>query len=456
MMRAAHSLKGAARIVGLDAAVGVAHALEDCFVAVQEGRCRLEPPHIDILLNAVDFINSISMLPENEFMSWLIAHETEVQNVVSSVQSVLNATESAAPSESASPPVPPPPKVDPPRGRAKPPEPAPRRRAGRSRAFGRPGSGRPRRPRYRREPARADGLAGEALVQSRQLRPFVDSLMMLKRQHSALLETLQILLNCADVTNGAASCGELLTLAKSQAGQSWQALNDRMEAFENFARRNEDLPAACITKCDEPHASSRRRRAGFPRLVRDVARQLGKNVKFEVIGETTGVDRDILDKLEAPLNHLIRNCAGPRHRTARGTRRPANRKPARSAWKRATARGCSRSSLPTTAGASIEPARVEDSGRGLATAAMTAAMTEAELLEFLFLPGFSTKDKLRKSPAAASDWMSSRTWCGPSVGSFGCLRRSAGEHGSRSNCRSPCRSFAPCWSGFAANRTPSP
>ncbi len=126
MMRTAHSLKGAARIVGLDAAVGVAHALEDCFVAVQEGRCRLEPPHIDILLNAVDFINSISMLPENEFMSWLIAHETEVQNVVSSVQSVLNATESAAPSESASPPVPPPPKVDPPaRVAPKPPEPAP-------------------------------------------------------------------------------------------------------------------------------------------------------------------------------------------------------------------------------------------------------------------------------------------------------------------------------------------
>ncbi len=47
---------------------------------------------------------------------------------------------------------------------------------------------------------------------------------------------------------------------------------------------------------------------GFPRMVRDVARQLGKSVRFEVLGETTGVDRDILDKLEAPLNHLIRNA----------------------------------------------------------------------------------------------------------------------------------------------------
>ena len=47
---------------------------------------------------------------------------------------------------------------------------------------------------------------------------------------------------------------------------------------------------------------------GFPRMVRDVARQLGKSVEFRIAGETTGVDRDILDKLEAPLNHLIRNA----------------------------------------------------------------------------------------------------------------------------------------------------
>ena len=243
------SLKGAARIVGLDAAVGVAHALEDCFVAVQEGRCRLEPPHIDILLNAVDFINSISVLPENEFMSWLIAHETEVQNVVSSVQSVLNATESAAPSESASPPVPPPPKVDPPaRVAPKPPEPAP--------------AVEPAAPALSVAPEAADrvvrvtaesltrlmGLAGEALVQSRQLRPFVDSLMMLKRQHSALLDTLQILIDRADVTNGAGVVRELLTRGSLRPGNP-PSLERSDGGVRNFARRTRILPAACITKC---------------------------------------------------------------------------------------------------------------------------------------------------------------------------------------------------------------
>lgn len=42
---------------------------------------------------------------------------------------------------------------------------------------------------------------------------------------------------------------------------------------------------------------------GFPRMVRDIARQLGKQVTLKLVGETTPVDRDILAQLEAPLTH---------------------------------------------------------------------------------------------------------------------------------------------------------
>ena len=56
LMRAAHSLKGAARIVGLDAAVRVAHAMEDCLVAAKKGKLVLEPVHVDILLQGVDLL----------------------------------------------------------------------------------------------------------------------------------------------------------------------------------------------------------------------------------------------------------------------------------------------------------------------------------------------------------------------------------------------------------------
>ncbi|MFM7242985.1 MAG: Hpt domain-containing protein, partial [Planctomycetaceae bacterium] len=60
MMRAAHSLKGAARIVGLDPAVRVAHALEDVFVAAGKGRFQVRQRHGDRLLAAIDFLTAIS------------------------------------------------------------------------------------------------------------------------------------------------------------------------------------------------------------------------------------------------------------------------------------------------------------------------------------------------------------------------------------------------------------
>lgn len=61
-MRAAHSLKGAARIVGIDAGVSVAHVMEDCLVEAQEGRLRLRPEHIDALLQGTDLLMRIATL----------------------------------------------------------------------------------------------------------------------------------------------------------------------------------------------------------------------------------------------------------------------------------------------------------------------------------------------------------------------------------------------------------
>src|SRR5471032_2042505 len=59
-MRAAHSLKGAARIVGLDAGVSVSHVMEDCLVSAQEGRLYLRPEHIDALLQGTDLLMRIA------------------------------------------------------------------------------------------------------------------------------------------------------------------------------------------------------------------------------------------------------------------------------------------------------------------------------------------------------------------------------------------------------------
>jgi len=59
-MRATHSLKGAARIVGLAVGVSVAHAMEDCFVAAQQGRLTLRQKQIDLLLGATDLLSAVT------------------------------------------------------------------------------------------------------------------------------------------------------------------------------------------------------------------------------------------------------------------------------------------------------------------------------------------------------------------------------------------------------------
>ena len=59
MMRAAHSIKGAARIVGIAPAVRLAHVMEDCFTATKEGRMTLSSEAVDVLLQGVDTLQRI-------------------------------------------------------------------------------------------------------------------------------------------------------------------------------------------------------------------------------------------------------------------------------------------------------------------------------------------------------------------------------------------------------------
>src|SRR5262245_8561706 len=70
LMRAAHSMKGAARIVNLQAAVSIAHAMEDCFFAAQNAQLTLNQSSIDLLLRGVDLLLTISKRTESDIAQW--------------------------------------------------------------------------------------------------------------------------------------------------------------------------------------------------------------------------------------------------------------------------------------------------------------------------------------------------------------------------------------------------
>ncbi|TFZ33427.1 hybrid sensor histidine kinase/response regulator, partial [Pseudomonas syringae] len=80
--------------------------------------------------------------------------------------------------------------------------------------------------------------------------------------------------------------------------------------------------------CDTALACRMRRFAdvlnGQARMVRDLGRELGKQVRLQIEGEKTQVDRDVLERLDAPLTHLLRNAVdhgieSPENRVASGT-----------------------------------------------------------------------------------------------------------------------------------------
>ncbi len=169
-------------------------------------------------------------------------------------------------------------------------------------------------------------------------------------------------------------------------------LGEKVSDFDDHAARAEDLNARLYREV----IASRMRpfgdgAHGLPRMVRDMARSLGKEARLVVVGEATEVDRDILEKLESPLSHLIRNAIDHGLETAEA--RLANNKTAGGTIT-VEARHRAGMLLVSVAddgsGVDLDRLRKKIVERGLNAADMTARMTDAELLEFLFLPGFST------------------------------------------------------------------
>jgi two-component system chemotaxis sensor kinase CheA len=135
--------------------------------------------------------------------------------------------------------------------------------------------------------------------------------------------------------------------------------------------------------------------AKFPRMVRDLAQKLGKRVRLELQGEETELDKSIVDDIGDPLVHLVRNAID------HGIEAPDERVAAGKAPE-----GLVRLAACQEGNGIV--IRIEDDGRGLqlekikakalaqrlASEAELAAMAPREIMNLIFLPGFSTADQV--------------------------------------------------------------
>jgi len=131
--------------------------------------------------------------------------------------------------------------------------------------------------------------------------------------------------------------------------------------------------------------------AGIPRTVRDLAQATGKQVRLELRGETVELDRKVLELLNDPLLHLVRNAVD--HGIEPPAERAAAGKPAQGLLElSAEAAGGEVRVTVSDDGRGMEPRRLRERAvrLGLLSAVAAALMPDAEAFELIFLPGFST------------------------------------------------------------------
>ena len=415
LMRSAHSIKGAARIVGLNTAVTLAHAMEDVLSAAQNGKRPLTSTAVDQLLKGNDFFASLSRLDIHDLPAALekgtpeiSAMAGELRNFLSSPREIAPPPAMAAPAvekeagdlsskeQGAHAPGKPEPQK-PPKGavlESTCPGPQTAPPAVRSRRAQDQGGGGLVRVRSENM-NRLMALAGECLVQAQSVKTVYQSLLTLKKDIFEIEKPLREFLEQQEANEqdeGKESLQQTLTGAVS----AQQTASREIVRFERFSRRlehlahrlyNEVISSRMVPFSDGLH--------GFPRLVRDLARETGKQIRFEIAGAATPVDRDILERLEAPLSHLIRNAID------HGMETPGERKAAGKPVEgtllleaRHVAGMLNISLTDDGRGINPEDLRGKVVEKGYVSPDMAGNLSRAELFEFLFLPGFSTAGKV--------------------------------------------------------------
>jgi len=363
LMRAAHSLKGAARIVGHEGVAAIAHELEECFVAAQGGKLEISGSQIDVLLRGVDVMAQTALVdPE-------IAVTDESARALEAMLAALRSIERGDPAGAIA--------------------------SDAARLHGN-GAG---APKARLEGASYDTdrlltLASEALVATRALVTTVES-------DGGHYRSDQEIERAFDVLRAA------FRSARTEAPPALDALHaavvsvlasrrERSDALDSVGQR----VSSAVSHLYEGVLDARMLPfgdgiVGLPRLVRDTARALGREVSLVTSGEATPVDREVLRRLDAPLGHLIRNAVD--HGIEPSHERLERGKPPRGTIRVEARHGGGRllvSVQDDGRGLDFAAVRERVVRRGLAESQAVAEMSDSELSHFLFLPGFTMRDEV--------------------------------------------------------------
>ena len=375
IFRSIHTVKGASSFLGFDSLVKVTHKTEDVLNRLRKAELTLNSEIMDVILEAVDLVKTlvgdikageiverelddtimklIPFLSENAVEATVLApvfalKEEGAEPVVEQAAAAA-ATEQAGPQPAAPPPKP---------------------------AASVPQVTTPA-PKIKEPPQKGAPRGGEELADNSTVRVDVKRLDDLMNQVGELvLERNRMIQLHSDYQSGLDPAG-----FGDDFGKLSTRLNFVTSELQMQVLKMRMLPVEKVFK-------------KFPRIVRNLARDLGKEVDLQIIGEETELDRSVVDEIGDPLIHLIRNALDhgletPDQRLASGKNRTGT------VVLSAAHEGNQIVISIKDDGRGIDPERVSRKAieKGLITEEQLASMGAGEILDLLFLPGFSTKDQ---------------------------------------------------------------
>jgi len=197
---------------------------------------------------------------------------------------------------------------------------------------------------------------------------------------------------------------DLLTELMNQAGELVLSRNQLLRALTGHSR---DIPGLAsilqninqvTSELQEGIMQTRMQPIGtvfnrFPRIIRDMSRQLGKQIEVQIKGAEVELDKSIVELLVDPLTHIIRNCADHAIEMPE-ERKKARKNPTGQLLLHAYHQGGQVIIAITDDGRGIDPKKVlaKAVAKGIVKEAQAREMTEREIVNLVFAPGFSTAE----------------------------------------------------------------
>ncbi len=211
------------------------------------------------------------------------------------------------------------------------------------------------------------------------------------RDPEAAVETIRVGVNLLDrlmnlVGELVLARNQLLQFSNNTQDAGFQAVSQRMNLI--------------ATELQEEVMKTRMQPIGnvwnkFPRTVRDLAINCGKDVRLDMEGQDTELDRTIIEAIKDPLTHLVRNCID--HGIESGEARKQAGKTVTGIVKlRAFHEGGQVNIEISDDGAGLNGERIRQKavGRGLVSTQQVGRMSDRDVFNLIFLPGFSTAEKV--------------------------------------------------------------